>query len=153
MGERQVELEKEKTESKMLEKISKFWFPFVLWSFIIFSFSSFPTAKTSQIYWQDFVIKKLAHITEYAIFTVLLYRALINSNVNKKKAAILSIILAVLYGASDEFHQSFTPGREPRIRDVLFDAFGSILSVYYIWNCLSKAPKKIRVWARKLQIM
>jgi len=152
MGKVQKKLKEEKVKNNFFKRILKFWFPLILWMLVIFSFSSFPTTKTSQIYWQDFVVKKLAHITEYAILTILLYRALINSNVNKKKAAILSIILAVLYGASDEFHQSFTPGREPRIRDVLFDAFGSILSVYYIWNCLSKAPKRIRVWAEKLQI-
>lgn len=153
MGKIQPKLGKKKMRNKNFKKILKFWLPFVLWSFVIFSFSSFPTAKTSKIYWQDFVVKKLAHITEYAIFTVLLYRALINSGMKKEKAAVLSIILAILYGASDEFHQSFTPGREPRVRDVLFDTFGSGLSVYYIRNYLDKAPLKIKKWAKKIELI
>ena len=153
MGKVQKKLKEEKVKNNFFKRILRFWFPLILWMLVIFSFSSFPTAKTSHVYWQDFVVKKLAHITEYAIFTVLLYRALINSSMGKKKAAILSILLAVLYGASDEFHQSFTPGREPRVRDVLFDAFGSILSVYYIWNYLNKAPLGIKKWAKRLEII
>jgi len=80
---------------------------------------------TSEIYWQDFIVKKTAHIIEYAILATLLYRALINSNVPRKEAGIYAVILSATYGISDEFHQYFTPGREPRVRDVFFDLFGA----------------------------
>ena len=153
MGRMEKKLRQGKMKNNFFKKVFKFWFPLFLWMLVIFSFSSFPTVKTSQVYWQDFIVKKLAHIIEYGILTTLSYRALINSSVGKKKAVFLSIAFAVLYGASDEFHQSFTPGREPRVRDVLFDTFGSVLFLYYIQNYLDKAPRKIRVWAEKLQIM
>lgn len=118
----------------MLKKIFNYWFPPIVWALIIFTFSSFSTPSTSAIYWQDFVVKKLAHMVEYGIFAFLLYRALRAYEVNKTRAVILSILIAGVYGLTDEFHQSFTPGREPRIRDVAFDTIGASLSMLLIWK-------------------
>jgi VanZ family protein len=110
----------------------------------VFGFSSNPTGKVSPDYWTDFVFKKTAHVVEYGILTTLIYRAMINSGVSKIKAGYFSIIVAVLYAISDEFHQSFTPTREPTMRDILFDAIGSVSSVYVIWSLeLSKRFKKV----------
>ncbi|MFZ5933134.1 MAG: VanZ family protein [Patescibacteria group bacterium] len=135
-----------------MKKILKLWVPAFLWAAVIFLFSSFPTSKTSEIYWQDFIVKKSAHIVEYGIFAILLYRALKNSGVEKKNAGLIAILLAVIYGATDEYHQSFTPGREPRVRDIFFDTIGSVLAIYYLWNLLPKAPQRLKTWARRLQI-
>lgn len=138
---------------KILSKIFFFWVPVILWAGIIFLFSSYPTAPTSEIYWQDFIVKKLAHVIEYGIFAGLLYRAFKKEGVGRRNAALVSILLALLYGSTDEFHQSFTPGREPRARDVIFDTIGAILSIYTIWNLLPKAPKKLRILATKLELL
>ena len=118
----------------MLKKVINYWFPVVFWCLLIFIFSSFSTPSTSEIFWQDFIIKKLAHIIEYGILALLLYRALRGYEVDKTKAVILSILFSGLYGLTDEFHQSFTPGREPRIRDVAFDTIGASLSMLLIWK-------------------
>lgn len=150
----EVRMEKEEIPTKgvLIERIIKLWLPVIVWSLFIFSFSSNPTARASEVHWQDFLIKKSAHIFEYAIFSVLLYRALKESGVAKKEAAIYALILAVLYGASDEFHQSFTPGREPTVRDVVFDTIGASIGVYFIWKLLPKVPKKLKDLAGKLQL-
>ncbi len=118
----------------MLKKIFKYWFPVLFWALIIFSFSSFSTTSTSDIYWQDFIVKKTAHMVEYGILALLLYRAFRGYKLNKTRAVILSILLAGIYGVSDEFHQSFTPGREPHIRDVAFDTIGASLAMLVIWK-------------------
>ncbi len=118
----------------MLKKLIKYWFPPLAWAVVIFLFSSFATVPTSQIYWQDFIVKKLAHVVEYGVFAFLLYRALRGYEMDKTKAVILSILFAALYGITDEFHQSFTPGREPRIRDVAFDTIGASLAMLLIWK-------------------
>src|SRR3989339_466212 len=110
-------------------KLLKYWLPPILWGLIIFSFSSLQVGSSNEIYWKDFVIKKTAHVVEYAILAVLLYRAMIGSDVEKKKAIIFSMLIVSLYGFTDEFHQSFTPGREPRIRDVIIDTIGGALGV------------------------
>ena len=134
-------------------KLIKLWAPPAIWAVIIFLFSTLTTVKTVEFYWWDFVIKKTAHIVEYGILSTLLYRAFTNSGVKKRQAAIYSILIAVFYGLTDEYHQGFTPGREPKLRDVGFDTIGAILAIYTIWNLLPKAPKKLKAWAKKLQLI
>lgn len=118
----------------MLKKVFNYWFPPVVWALIIFTFSSFSTPSTSIIYWQDFIVKKTAHMLEYGIFALLLYRALRAYEMDETKAVILAILFAGIYGLTDEFHQSFTPGREPRIRDVAFDTIGASLAMLAAWK-------------------
>ncbi|MBI4153565.1 VanZ family protein [Candidatus Woesebacteria bacterium] len=134
-------------------KTLRFWMPPTLWAVVIFLFSTLPTVKTFEFYWWDFTIKKSAHIIEYGIFSLLLYRAFINTGVDRKKAAIYSILISVLYGLTDEYHQGFTPGREPKLRDVGFDTIGAILAIYSIWNLLPKMPKKLKSWAKSWRLI
>lgn len=135
-----------------MKKLFKYYLPPLVWAGIIFLFSSLPTAKTSDIYWQDFIVKKLAHVIEYGMFSLFLYRSFVNSGVSPKNAGLYSILISLVYGATDEIHQSFTPGREPRVRDVVFDTIGAILAIHFIWNLLPKAPKRLKTWAKRLEI-
>lgn len=131
----------------------KFWLPVFLWAIVIFIFSGLPTQKTAEYYWQDVLVKKLAHLGEYAIFFILCYRALRSgSGLAEGKAGLISLLLVVGYALSDEFHQSLTPGREPTLRDVIIDAFGGSLAWLVLWKCLPKMPKKLQSWANNLQI-
>jgi VanZ family protein len=134
-------------------RILKYWGPPVAWALLIFLVSSYPTVKTSEIHWRDFIVKKSAHVIEYGIFAALIYRALRSSGAKKANAGIYAIFIALLYGMTDEFHQSYTPGREPRVRDVVFDTIGAIASIYSIWNLLPKAPARLKAWARRLQLI
>ena len=136
----------------MMSKLIRFWVPVVLWATLIFFFSSEALPPTSRIYWRDFVVKKSAHVVEYAVFATLVFRAFINSGMERKRAAVYTLVLSMLYGATDEYHQSFTPGREPRIRDWIFDTIGAGLASYYLWRLLPKAPKKLKLWAERLQL-
>ena len=131
----------------------KYWLPFVVWAGVIFTFSANPATPTSQINWQDFIVKKTAHIIEYAVFTTLLYRVLLKSGFDRVKAGYTALAIAFLYGSTDEYHQSFTPGRMPTIRDIIFDTLGAGAAIYLIWNYLSKAPAKIKELAKKLEII
>jgi VanZ family protein len=125
------------------------WLPVLLWAMVIFSFSSIPTAHVSEIHWKDFIVKKSAHITEYAIFTVLLYRALLGSGVSRSKSFFYAFIVSICYAISDEFHQSFTPGREPTLRDVGFDTIGASLAILSLWKLLPQLPPKLKIWVNK----
>jgi len=136
-----------------MKKTLNFWLPPVVWALVIFLFSSKPVIPSSLFFWKDFIIKKTAHVVEYGILAALLYRALKEYGVQKYNAGLIAILIALIYGATDELHQSFTPGREPRVRDVFFDTIGAILSIYSIWNLLPKAPKKLKTWAKKLQLI
>ncbi len=130
----------------------KIWVPFIVWIIVIYSFSSNPTAKTSEIHWQDFVLKKSAHIVEYFVFSLLLYRGLINSNVRADKAIIYVIFATFFYGLTDEWHQSFTPGREPRLRDVAIDTSGAVLFVYSLKKIIFKNEKLVYL-AKMVQLI
>jgi VanZ family protein len=141
----------------MLKKLNfnplyHFWLPFVLWALLIFSFSAQPAYPVSEVKWQEFVFKKTIHVIEYGIFSALLYRALINSRVAKTNAGYMAIFISILYGITDEFHQSFSPGRLPSLRDVIFDTIGAILAIYFIWKLLPIAPKKLKQLAKSLQL-
>jgi VanZ like family len=134
----------------MQNKILFYWVPFFAWAIVIFLFSSFPTGSVSEIHWEDFIVKKMAHVIEYGIFAALLFRASRVSGVSIKRSGYLSILAAACYGISDEFHQSFTPGREPHIRDVAFDTIGATIAIYTLWILLPKAPTKLRALAVRL---
>jgi len=138
---------------KRVATILKYWGPVFVWAGVIFAFSSYATKQASEIYWQDFIVKKTAHVIEYGVFATLLYRAFINSGIEKVRAGYTAIVLAALYGISDEFHQSFTPGREPTLRDTIFDTIGAILAIYIVWKYLPKAPKKLKKWAGVWQLL
>lgn len=124
-------------------KVKKFlnlWLPPILWMGIIFFFSSLHTIKTSKFYWQDFIIKKTAHFVEYAFLSFLYFRGFYGSKFSSKKSAFLSVLISFLYAISDEYHQSFTPGREPRIRDIVIDVIGASFAVYFVVKHKNKIP-------------
>ena len=89
-------------------------------------------------------VRKAAHMTEYAILSVLLYIWLGKWQFATKKKMLLAIIAAALYAASDEIHQLFVAGRSGRLTDVLIDSTGAILGVLifigagkcisFLWN-------------------
>jgi len=141
-----------KTLKAWIYYVLKYWLPFFLWAIVIYSFSANPTVKTTEIHWEDFILKKTAHLVEYFVFSLLFYRVLINSNVKPKNAFWCTVILAFIYGYSDEFHQSFTPGREPKIRDVLIDTFGSLLFILSYKYILPKS-KRLTKLAQVIQLV
>ena len=107
----------------------KLWLPVFIWAGVIFSFSSMSINKDSAFSWLDFVVKKTAHMVEYFVLYWLLFRAW--SDKNKKidrKIFVWSMVVAIIYALSDEWHQTFVPGREGTLRDVGFDTIGVLLS-------------------------
>jgi VanZ family protein len=71
----------------------------------------------------------VAHGVGYAGLGVLLMRALAGGRLSAMswKGVLLATLLGGLYGVSDEFHQSFVPGRYPSISDVIADTAGSLV--------------------------
>lgn len=111
--------------SDATHKFFKFWLPVITYCAIIFVYSSIPQPLPIRIEIPFF--DKVIHTIEYGFLSYLLIRAFIGTTANLSRDAviILSIILATLYGASDEFHQAFVPNRDPSIYDLLFDFLGA----------------------------
>ena len=76
-------------------------------------------------------------MTEYAIFAMLLWRALFLSNNNMPTWSWPKVggtlLLVFLYAVSDEFHQSFVPTRPPLVSDVFIDTAGGAIGLLVLW--------------------
>lgn len=74
---------------------------------------------------------KLAHFIEYYFFGILICRWLLNSKnrLLRKRALFMTMLIGIGYAVSDEWHQSFIPGRVATMWDVLFDAAGIAAAV------------------------
>lgn len=111
------------------------WGPVFGWCLVIFLFSAIPTLPKVGFVWWDFVLKKTAHITEYAILFVLIVRAMVKSyqlKVPTLKIIIIALVFGLLYAISDEYHQRLVMGRTSRARDVGFDFLGMLISWYLL---------------------
>jgi VanZ family protein len=69
-----------------------------------------------------------AHAVNYGVLAALLVWALAGGEFAKVKAPLIvpAVVLAVFYGVSDEFHQSFVPGRDASVLDIIADAIGAV---------------------------
>ena len=78
-----------------------------------------------------FYIRKLGHVTEYAILAVLVANALQRSLPALREPSVgwLAALFAACHAAGDEFHQSFVPSRTASVRDVLIDIIGALLGL------------------------
>lgn len=81
-----------------------------------------------------FYIRKLGHVTEYAILAALVWNALRRSFPAFREAFVgrLAALFAACYAAADEFHQSFVPSRTASVRDVLIDVSGALLGLVLV---------------------
>jgi len=79
-------------------------------------------------------LRKLAHMTEYGIFSLLIYASSLDA-VDfewRPRLALRGIVIAGLYSLSDEYHQSFVPGRTPSILDSGIDTVGASLATLVV---------------------
>lgn len=107
------------------------WLPVIFWMAVIFYFSNQPDLKSGLPNDWDFILRKLAHITEYFILTILLIRALAEEKVSKSHTLVFAVLAALLYAASDEIHQLFVFGREGSVKDVMIDSLGILFALVF----------------------
>lgn len=94
-----------------------------------------PSIKEAYLRNPVVVTRKIAHFTIYMVLGLVSYLALPRAW-SVRKRVVLVITLCLVYAITDEFHQSFVPGRGPEIRDVFIDTIGS--SVGMSIGCLIK---------------
>lgn len=131
------------------KKLQKFlaWLALLVWMGIIFYFSHQSGDASMQLsdgildsfksLFQNFldyhtlsyIVRKIAHFTEYFILGLLIYHLVKQYRVISKTEIIWMILFCVIYAMSDEFHQVFIGGRSPMIFDVIIDSLGSSLSI------------------------
>lgn len=74
----------------------------------------------------------MGHFGAYFMLALTLWWALGLLTLSPRRRVVTAWIGAILYGVSDEWHQSFVPGRTPDVRDIVTDAIGALVSLLII---------------------
>jgi len=133
---------------KTVLRVARYWLPLLAWMGMIFYLSAQPDLPGPPEPWLHAVISNSAHFGLYAVLAYLWWRALRSlrdrqgpqracwEKVTDRGVLALVFLVSVLYGMSDEFHQSFVPGRHPSLLDLLVDAIGAGVVVWVVWRRL-----------------
>jgi VanZ family protein len=137
---------------------AKYWLPVVFWAALIFSASGdsrsvqhssriieplvrwlIPNISDEAMRTTVFTVRKCAHVTEFAVLALLLLRAAGGTLWKKPagwngRAAVFAVVGAAVFAISDEIHQTFVPGRQGAILDVLIDSAGAAAGLYSHWQ-------------------
>jgi len=95
----------------------------------------FPSSSPEFLNTCHFLIRKAGHLTEYAILATLVAYAFRRSSHHllRRHWFWFSLLLAVLYALSDEYHQSFVPSRTASVYDSMIDSAGAFIALTIIW--------------------
>lgn len=135
-----------------------YWLPVLLWMGLIFSASSdrmsfqhssrvigpmlrwlFPHLSDASVHATIVCIRKSAHVTEYALLALLLWRGVRKGILTSHPRpwqwsdALWIALLVFFYAATDEFHQRFVSSRQASVGDVMLDTSGAILALLFLW--------------------
>lgn len=137
----------------------------IIWMFVIFNFSSQNGPKSTntsdvvtsmvvnvttsvtnknvsreevkkRVEDSTFLVRKMAHFTEYLILGILVLQLLSDYTKINKRMLIVSLIICYLYAVSDEVHQIFISGRTAKVLDTFIDGAGSLvgITIYSIYQ-------------------
>lgn len=127
----------------------QYWLPVILWMGVIFGMSTgmfssehtsrfivpllnflFPRLSPQNVDLISELIRKAAHVAEYFILGLLLFRAFHSDSFQEWRPqwTIYAVIGVILYAVCDEFHQSFVATRGASLVDVAIDSGGGVLS-------------------------
>lgn len=100
---------------------------------VIFILSAQPTLPHHPDTLLDLILKKAAHMIEYGILAFLLWWAFSRGRGTFSHSALVTaFVVSVLYAASDEYHQTFVPGRNGNPVDVGVDTVGALVALLIV---------------------
>ena len=132
----------------------------LFWMIMVFNFSaddgetsSELSLKVAEVFSNDEeviefiipIIRKLAHLSEYALGGFLIFGLLSTYNIDLKKQIIFSGLFGMIYAITDEIHQLFVDGRSSRVSDVCIDTIGVLLGIFvllFIREIIKRINKK-----------
>jgi VanZ family protein len=154
-----------------MKRFLKYWLPVFIWLGIIFAGSTevFSAEQTSRylvpfLRWLDpqislsriaaihLALRKLGHLTEYAVLAAFLWRALRSAENLRAKVSTLFAgvwIASAIIAVSDEFHQSFIASRTASLNDVFIDGLGAAIGLAICLAIAQWNAKKLDVSTRK----
>lgn len=90
----------------------------------------------------DVIVRKGAHFCEYALLATAIAFHLYHIDQKGRQLFLLPIIISALYAASDEYHQTFIPGRSGQFSDVLLDSAGALVGSAFFYMLILFIKKK-----------
>jgi VanZ family protein len=128
---------------------AQYWLPPLVWMVLIWGFSSdlgsaentsgvfawivtalFPWATPAQIALAHALVRKLGHLTEYAVLAALWFRAFHTGHrLQSAPGALAALALSVAWAIADELHQGLVPSRRGSPFDVMLDTTGAALAL------------------------
>lgn len=136
----------------------KYFIPSIFLMILIFMFSHQTGSESSGLSSQivlwiqtylhipitEFIVRKAAHMSEYALLTLTLIYGFYKNHYPIQKIMIYSLIGTFLYACSDEMHQLFIGGRAGQFTDVLIDTCGGCLTIifYYVLTKLKYKQRR-----------
>lgn len=120
------------------------WFPPVAYMIMIFFFSAEPDPlpAITEVFWD-----KTLHFAGYAGLAFLFCRAFAGERFALSVALACAFAATSAYGATDEWHQSFVPGRSSEVTDWIADTVGAGLGLlaWVVWiSTVSRLPRRPR---------
>jgi VanZ family protein len=119
-----------------------YWFPVAAYCAAIFIQSAYPSPDSMSSFPLG---DKMLHFLAYALMAVLFFRALEKTRPSWRAllVGLLSVAFTVLYGVSDEFHQSFVDARMADGADILADFAGGVFgaSCFLLWRVFYRMPE------------
>ena len=112
------------------------WTPVIAICMFLFYWSSQQHAVISDVKSVDNVLRKCVHFIAYGVLAASVYRA--------TKSYKIAFVFSILYGATDEIHQMFTPTRSAKITDIAIDGLGAIFALFILWKLLQIVPNKLK---------
>ena len=130
-------------DSLLVNSLLRYWLPPALWAGVIFILSAQPSLPHYPDTLLDLILKKAAHMIEYGILAFLLWRALSRGQGALSRSAwVTAFVVSVLYAASDEYHQTFVPGRNGTPVDVGIDTVGALIALLIVGSLGRKERRK-----------
>ena len=112
------------TSAGLSQKVTNFVVEFVP------SIKNMPEKEKEQAEYRiEKIIRKIAHYSIYTLVGILLMALMTTYKIKELDRIAISMIIGVIYAATDEIHQAFVPGRGPLVTDVILDSIGVLTGI------------------------
>lgn len=130
-----------------MKRFLRLWGPPLAWMALIFLLSAQPDLPHAPEPWFDLVLKKVGHACMFGGLAWLYLRGLRGYVHAGGVLRVASIVLAVAYALSDEYHQTFVPGRHGTWFDVGVDTVGICAAMLLDWWLARRRARSLRAQA------
>ena len=115
------------TSSGLSQKVTNFLVEFIP------SIENMPEPEKEDVVDRiESIVRKVAHYSIYTLVGILLMSLMSTFKMKELERVAVSLIVGVIYAATDEIHQAFVPGRGPLVTDVILDSIGVLTGIFIV---------------------